>query len=54
MTHVTHLALFLMGELVATLRANDSALFMQCVAGGIQNMGEEPVEEQLLEGTTGL
>ena len=42
-------AWFLMGELVAALRANDSGLFRQWLAGGIQDLGEEAVEELLLD-----
>ena len=49
MTRDTRIALFLMGELVAALRANNSGLFRQRVAGGIQDLGEEPVEELLLD-----
>ena len=44
----TH-SLFLIGELVAALRANDSDLFRQWLAGGIQDLGVEVVEELLLE-----
>ena len=49
MTQDTRIALFLMGELVAALRANDSGLFRQSLAGGIQDLGEEAVEELLLD-----
>lgn len=49
MTHDIRIALFLIGELVAALRANDSDLFRQWVAGGIQDLGEEVVEELLLD-----
>ena len=45
----TRIALFLLGELVAALRVNDSGLFRQWVAGGIQYLGEEVVEELLLD-----
>ena len=34
---------------MAALRANDSGLFRQWVAGGIQVLGEEAVEELLLD-----
>ena len=44
MTRYTRIALFLMGELVTALRANDSGLFRQWVAGGIQVLGEKAVE----------
>ena len=49
MTKDTRIALFLIGELVAALRANDSGLFRQWLAGGIQDLGEETVEELLLD-----
>lgn len=41
--------LCLLGELVAALRAYDSGLFRQWLAGGIQDSGEELVEELLLD-----
>ncbi|MDO6353264.1 hypothetical protein Q3Y53_12000 [Synechococcus sp. YX-04-1] len=40
----TLIALFLMGELVAALRANDPVAFRQWLSGGVQ----EPVQQQLL------
>ena len=49
MTRDTRIALFLIGELIAALRANDSDLFRQWLAGGIQDLGEEVVEELLLD-----
>ena len=49
MTHKTRIALFLMGELVAALRAHDSGSFKQWLAGEIQLLGEEAVEELLLD-----
>ena len=49
MTRDTCIALFLMGELVAALRANDSDLFKRCLSGGIQDLGEPVVEELLLD-----
>ena len=49
MTRDTRIALFLMGEMVAALRANDSGLFRQWLAGGIQDLGEEAVNELLLD-----
>ena len=39
MTGDTRIALFLMGELVAALRANSPELFRQWLAGGIQVLG---------------
>ena len=49
MTRDTRIALFLMGELVAALRANDSDLFKRWLSGGIQDLGEPVVEELLLD-----
>ena len=48
MTRNTHIALFLMGELFAALRANDPDLFKRWPSGGIQDLGEPVVEELLL------
>ena len=45
MTSDTRIALFLMGELVAALRANDSDLFKRWLHGGIKDLGEPVVEE---------
>ena len=44
----TRIALFLMGELVAALRANDPDLFKRWLSGGVQDLGE-PVVEELLD-----
>ena len=49
MTHDTRIALFLMGELVAALRANDSDLFRRWLYGGIEDLGEPAVTELLLD-----
>jgi len=49
MTHDTRIALFLMGELVAALRANDSDLFKRWLYGGIEDLGESAVTELLLD-----
>ena len=49
MTQDTRIALFLMGELVAALRANDPDAFRQWLSGGIQDVGEPVVEELLLD-----
>ena len=49
MTHDTRIALFLMGELVAALRANDPDLFRRWLSGGVQDLGEPVVEELLLD-----
>ena len=45
----TRIALFLMGELVAALRANDPDLFKCWLSGGVQDLGEPVVEELLLD-----
>ena len=45
MTRDTRIALFLMGELLGTLRANDSDLFKRCLQGRVQDLGEQVVEE---------
>ena len=45
----TRIALFLMGELVAALRANDPDLFKRWLSGGVQDLGEPVVEELLLD-----
>ena len=45
----TRIALFLMGELVAALRANDTDLFKRWLLGGVQDLGEPVVEELLLD-----
>ena len=49
MTRDTRTALFLMGELVAVLRANDPDAFRQWLSGGVQDLGEPVVTELLLE-----
>ena len=49
MTRGTRMALFLMGELVAALRANDADLFKRWLYGGIEDLGEPVVEELLLD-----
>ena len=49
MTRDTRIALFLMGELVAALRANDPDLFKRWLSGGIQDLGEPAVTELLLD-----
>ena len=49
MTHDTRIALFLMGELVAALRANYSDAFRGLLSEGIQELGVTEVEELLLD-----
>ena len=45
----TRIALFLMGELVAALRANDPDTFKRWLGGGVQDLGEPVVEELVLD-----
>ena len=45
MTRDTRIALFLMGELVAALRANDSDAFRGLLSEGMQELGVKEVEE---------
>ena len=49
MTQNTRIGLFLMGELVAALRANDPDLFKRWLSGGIEDLGEPAVTELLLD-----
>ena len=49
MTHDTRIALFLMGELVAALRANDPDTFRGLLSEGMQELGVKEVEELLLD-----
>ena len=49
MTRDTRIALFLMGELVAALRANDPDLFKRWLHGGNEDLGEPAVTELLLD-----
>ena len=54
----TRIALFLIGELVAALRANDPDVFKGWLSVGIQDLGEPEVEELrylcIKDGETGL
>jgi len=43
MTRDTRIALFLMGELVAALQANDPDLLKRWLSGGVQELGEPVV-----------
>ena len=45
----TRIALFLMGELVAALRANDPDPFKRWLYGGIEDLGEPAVTELVLD-----
>tara|TARA_B100000674_G_C37797190_1_gene894606 strand:- start:591 stop:734 length:144 start_codon:yes stop_codon:yes gene_type:complete len=47
MSHDTRIALFLMGELVAALRTNDSDLLKGWLYGGGQDLGELPMKKDL-------
>ena len=49
MTRDTRIALFLMGELVAALRANDPDAFRGLLSEGMQELGVREVEELLLD-----
>ena len=49
MTRATRIALFLVGELVAALRADHPELFRRWLYGGIENLGEPAVTELLLD-----
>ena len=49
MTRDTRIALVLMEELVAAIRANDPDLFKRWLYGGIEDLGEPAVTEVLLD-----
>ena len=49
MTRDTRIALFLIGELIYALRANEPDAFRQWLSGGVQDLGEPVVEELLLD-----
>ena len=49
MTRDTRIALFLIGELVAALRANDPDVFRGLMTEGIQELGLTEVKELLLD-----
>ena len=49
MTYVTRIALFLMWQLVAALRANDPDSFRGLLSEGMKELGVTEVEELLLE-----
>ena len=49
MTRDTRIALFLMGELIAALRANDPDAFRGLLSEGMQELGVTEVEELLLD-----
>jgi len=39
LTHDTRIALFLLGELIAAIRANDPETFKEWLCGGVQVLG---------------
>ena len=45
----TRIALLLLGELIAALRANDPDTFKRWLCGGIQDLGEPAVTELLMD-----
>ena len=45
----TRIALFLLGELITALRANDPDTFKRWLYGGIQDLGEPAVTELLMD-----
>ena len=49
MTFDTLMALCLLEQLVAALRANDPDLFKGWLCGGVQDLGKPAVEELLLD-----
>ena len=49
MTLETRIALFLVGELLAALQANDPDTFKQWIAGGVEDLGETAVLELLID-----
>ena len=49
MTQDTRIALFLMGELIAAIRAIDPETFKEWLCGGIKDMGRPAVEELMIE-----
>ena len=49
MTRDTRIALFLLGELVAALRAKTSDLFKRWLYGGIEDLGDPAVTELLMD-----
>lgn len=54
MTQDTRLALFLLEQLVAAVRANDPELFRRWLSGGVQDLGETVVVELLINWLTPL
>ena len=54
MTQETRVALLLMGELVAALRADDPDTFKRWLVGGIQDLGKPAVTELMADWMTPL
>ena len=52
MTQETRVALLLMGELVAALRADDPDTFKRWLVGGIQDLGKPAVTELMADWMT--
>ena len=48
MTFETSIALFLVVELLAALRANDPDLFKRWLCGGVQDLGKPAEEEKIV------
>ena len=48
----TRIALFLMGELIYALRANDPDTFKRWLLGGVQDLGKPVVEKCCWTGLT--
>ena len=49
MTRETHIALFLLGKLIASLRANDSDAFRDLLTEGNKELGVTEVDKLLLD-----
>ena len=49
MTQDTRIALFLLGELIAAIRANDPETFKEWMCGGIKDMRRPTVEQLMIE-----
>ena len=49
MTQGTRITLFLLGQLIAALRASDPDTFKQWLCGGIKDMGRAAVEKLMTE-----
>ena len=54
MTQDTRIAQFLLGELIAAIRANDPETFKEWLCGGVQVLGAPVVQELLLSWHLGV